>query len=234
MDSIENRIAILKKAKFPRKKLLLKIEAEFGVQERAKIEEILEKEEITQNRKQKKTIIEVLIVIFFAILFLFTIFYFMYFQYSSFFSSKCNIGPIAISGDPQYRQRTFDILSLIEENNCEYLSFIWVHTPYLDSKELGFRYGGLYSGGDSANISPFTGDKYYAASIVFHEACHAFQTQNNQPISEGDCQYTQYIFLKSINAPAQDIEYTKTLGTKWPEYTFNETNTNVFLEWKNK
>ena len=238
MDSFERKLKLLQKAKFSKKEILSKIESEFGQEKRKIAEEILEKETVNKESSQKNKIIAVSLIAAILILLLFALYYFVFVQFSSFSSSKCNSTPISISGDSIYRQRAFESLVLIENKDCNYLNFISEFTQNINSTSMGFgikRAAGTYSGGESVNISAFSGDIYFISSVLVHEACHSYQNKHQTSYDEGDCAYTGYNFLKKINASPSLIEATKNIGKTFTEYAFTEENTDVFAEWtKNK
>jgi hypothetical protein len=232
MDPIEEKVLTYLKAGFSKKEIFEKISRELAPEDNARAKEIVEKN-LSQKSKSSKT--KLLIISGAAGIFLLItliIIYFSFINNSQFVSSKCLPSvSIKIEGDTVYRDKSIEVLRLMEDKNCGYLGFVGEHTPKISSGMLGIFVGGQYEGGNSAKISTFTGDTYYVAAIMVHEACHSYQAKLGKGSSEPDCTLTQYHFLQSINAPQKDLDHTKKIGEFYPEYSFNESNKDVFLEW---
>lgn len=230
-EELKQTIIMYKRAGLSDAKLLEKIRKKFGSKQISSIENNLKKEKNEKFSLEKK---KFLIISFGGILILFILllfFYFIFIQYSTFSSENCS-GTITISGANSSRQRAYEILNYVE-NDCGYYEFVSEHLTHLEVDfSKGLFNGGYYSGGESAEINVFNSTTEYMASIVVHEACHAFQLKNKLFMSEPDCTLTQYNYLKNVGASQEELQKVLDLKKRFPKYAFSENDTDIFEVWK--
>ena len=232
MDPFKEQLDLYIKAGMPKKVILEKIGQEFGPLSKAKAEEILianTKAEKAQNKLFAFLIMGV--IAFFIII----IIYFLLpsiFVSQNFNSSKCpSIPKISIEGSPEFKQKIFDALLLIENKDCNYLRFVAQNSPNIYSESVIIPASNFYSSIKHTMEQDYSTSNYFIANAIIHEACHGFQHNIGVLMNEHDCALTQYNFLASIGAPSEDLQLVLALKSS-PDYYFDENNTDVFAKWQ--
>jgi hypothetical protein len=228
---LNQTIIMYKRAGLSEKQILEKIEKKFGSKNIKVVSEQLKKEKNERFGLEKKKFLLISFGIITTLLILSIFFYIIFVQYSQFSSENCS-GIISISGAYSSRQRAYEILEYVEKD-CEYYEFVSEHLTRLEVDfSKGLFSGGYYSGGESAEINVFNSSTEYMASIVVHEACHAFQLKNNLFMSEPDCTLTQYNYLKNVGASQEELQKVIDLKKWFPKYAFSENDNDIFELWK--
>ncbi len=230
MTSIEEKLDLYIKAGMTKKNILLKIEAEFGPEAKAKVEPIVNKVYGDKKSSSMSLMLITAGIVLFLVIIVSVILYASYFQNNTFASSKCGTNSIALTGDSMYRNKLVEVLTFIEAKDCNYTRFVLDNLSTVYATDPGMLYSGKQTG-DKTLIAVFSGSNEYVAGIVIHEACHAFANNTNTSFSEADCAYTQYNFMKSAGANEADLQRVLTSTQTFMQYEFNEGNKDAFRIW---
>jgi hypothetical protein len=230
MSSIEEKLDLYIKAKMTKKNILLKIEAEFGPEAKAKVEPIVDKVYGERKSNSLNMILIACGAFLFVVIIISAILYTSYFQNVSFSSAKCGTKSISLTGDSMYRNKLVEVLNFIETKDCNYERFVLDNLTTVYATDPGMLYSGKQTG-DKTLIAVFSGSTEYVAGIIVHEACHAYSNNSNTVLSEADCAYTQYNFMKSAGASEADLQKVMTSTQTFMQYEFNESNIDAFKVW---
>jgi len=194
----------------------------------------LDTDEKAELKKNKKKFLFKTLIVLAVFIFAFAVFYLFFIEYSEFSSQRCLSSKIKITGDWAYRQKLFEVLSFIENKDCEYLSFVADNISRIESTTPGLFTVGEYRGESKATIASFMGENDYVSSIVIHEACHGYQNKKNLLYNESDCTLTMYNYLIKINASKDALDIVERTADFNPNYDFTNQDNDVFVQWKKK
>lgn len=234
VEPFKERIELYRKAGVPTRAILEKIESEFGLEARYEAEELLH---VKYESKREMSKMAVMVLVVLIAIFIFIVSYFTVmslFDSPSFTATKCSlIGPITVTGDPDFKLKIQNALLLVEGKNCNYLRFISDNFPEIYSGNTAVTGASFYDPLKHSMAPDYSGSNFFVADAIIHQACHGYQVRSHQPQNEHDCALTQYDFLESIGAPDSDLQRVLDLRSN-PDYFFDSNNVDVFSEWLGK